>query len=77
MAHSEGVRTMNAAKMKWTRDHKSVCGRFWCYKAPRADEWQLWDRHVKDSRGAATRTWHRHIAGAKEYAEVIAAKESA
>ena len=35
------------AQLQWTKDHKSTCGRFWCYKAPRSDMWQLFDKQVE------------------------------
>lgn len=57
--------------MKWTRDHKSHCGRFWCYKPPRSDEWQLWDRLDKDARGNAKVYRRRKLSECKGYAEYI------
>jgi len=57
--------------LKWTRGHKSECGRFWCYKSPRADEWQLWDRETKGPDGHPKRTLHRTLKQAKEYADYI------
>lgn len=61
-------------RIKWTRDHKSECGRFWCYKPPRADEWQLWDHQIKDHNGHPKRTYHRKLKDAKEAADYIASK---
>ena len=61
--------------IKWTRQHKSTCGRFWCYKPPRSEEWQLFDRNDRDANGACKRHYLRKLAEAKAYAEVILASE--
>lgn len=63
-------------KLTWTRDHKSKCGRFWCYKPPRADRWQLWDRHDKDANDNAKRYEGRTLARCKELAEHIVSKSA-
>lgn len=61
------------ARLEWTREHKSKCGRFWCYKPPRSDEWQLWDLHDRDERNNAKRSpGGRTLTRCKEIAQHIA-----
>jgi hypothetical protein len=57
--------------IKWTRDNKSECGRFWCYKPPRADEWQMWDRDERDERGGPRRYCAKLLRTLKTWAERI------
>ena len=54
--------------MKWDKMHQSSCGRFWCYKAPRSDMWELFDkRHPRGDNSVYSK--FRTLRDAKEAAE--------
>lgn len=61
----------------WDRDHHSKDKRFWCYKAPRAPYWQLFDSKVKDQHGNSRRHIRNSLKECKELAEHLTQQETA